>query len=169
MQIEQPVDDVVYEKVMACVLPTPVLNRASHMVFCAPRATESPARNARSNFSSTGFIRGFPAAPTTPQTPVSFTAPPTGKRTLDWSKAMSPPPSMFHALQILYWGVMTKVDRNGALWQQLVELVTSTIASGTRTDDERKVLKNFVNALGGSYGDGRIINALEELAQRFPR
>lgn len=82
---------------------------------------------------------------------------------------MSPPPSMFHALQILYWGVMTKVDRNGALWQQLVELVTSTIASGTRTDDERKVLKKLVNTLGGSYGDGRIINALEELAQRFPR
>ena len=169
MQIEQPVDDVGCESIMACMLPTPVSNHASRMAFCAPRATESPARNARSNFSSMGFIRGRPAAPQTPsETSVSFTAPPTGKRTLDWSKAMSPPPSMFHALQILYWGVTTEVDRNGALWQQLVELVTSTIASGTRTDDERKVLKKLVNTLGGSYGDGRIINALEELAQRFP-
>ncbi len=166
MQIEQPVDDVACESEMAAELPMRMLNSAPRMAFSAPQFNRPEPRTYSPSMAGRHY---FLAAPKTPSvTSVSFTAPPTGKRTLDWSKAMSPPPSMFHALQILYWGVTTKVDRNGVLWQQLVGLVTSTIASGTRTDDERKVLMKLVNTLGGSYADGSIIDALKELAQRFP-
>ncbi|MSR41735.1 MAG: VWA domain-containing protein [Phycisphaerales bacterium] len=97
-----------------------------------------------------------------------FTAAPTGRRALDWSTAMTPAPSIPHAIQILYWGFSASESRQSPLWLQLFAILRAASIDKANSKVQLRSLTDLCDALDGTSYKHDMKTAFTRANKRFP-
>ena len=101
-----------------------------------------------------------------PNLPHGFTPAPTGRRALDWSKEISPSPSVHHAIQILYWGVSSGEGRTSPLFLQIIAIFQAAIDDSASSGIQVAALEDLLSAIYHGY---EAHDEWERAAKAFPQ